>query len=103
VIGALDDLKPEPRRFSDSVLDLMGVLAGVGPNEFQPGKALVDLVEQQVAPSRSWMPAEWTITSSEALNIDEGVAPLHLLAGVITHRVFFTPARGSPFSAAFSA
>jgi hypothetical protein len=98
VIGALDDLKPEPRRFSDSVLDLMGVLAGVGPNEFQPGKALVDLVEQQVAPSRSW-----TITSSEALNIDEGVAPLHLLAGVITHRVFFTPARGSPFSAAFSA
>ena len=40
----------------------------------------------------------------QAFDIDEGMhfAALHLLAGVVTHCVFFTPARGSPFSAAFS-
>ena len=40
----------------------------------------------------------------QAFDINEGVylAALHLLAGVVTHCVLFTPARGSPLSAAFS-
>jgi hypothetical protein len=38
----------------------------------------------------------------QAFDINEGVYPLHLLAGVVTHCVLFTPARGSPLSAAFS-
>jgi hypothetical protein len=40
----------------------------------------------------------------QAFDINEGVylAALHLLAGVVAHCVLFTPARGSPLSAAFS-
>ena len=42
---ALDDFEPEPRRSSDGVFDLIGVVARVGPYEFKPGKASPDPVE----------------------------------------------------------
>ena len=47
VVGALDDFEPEPRRSGHGVLELMGVVACVGPNKFQPWKALADLVEDE--------------------------------------------------------
>src|SRR6202167_1220606 len=47
VVRTLDDLEPESRQSGDGVFDLTGVVAGVGPNELQPWKALADLVENQ--------------------------------------------------------
>jgi hypothetical protein len=46
----LDDFEPEPRRSGHGILDLMGVVACVGPNKFQPWKALADLVEDEPSP-----------------------------------------------------
>src|SRR3984957_20378079 len=47
LVRALDDLKPEPGRSGHSVPDLMGVVAGVGPNEYHPWKVLANLVENK--------------------------------------------------------
>ena len=44
-VRALDDFEPEPRRSRDGVFDLVSVVARVGPDKLQPGKALADLVE----------------------------------------------------------
>ena len=105
VVGALDDFEPEPRRSGDGVFDRTGVVAGVGPNELQPWKALAHLVENKgCAIAVLYASGVDDHAQRQAFDVDEGVdfAPLHLLAGVVTHCVFFTPARGSPFSAAFS-
>ena len=47
VVRALDDFEPEPRRSRDGVFDLVSVVARVGPDKLQPGKALADLVEDE--------------------------------------------------------
>src|SRR6202020_2792944 len=73
--------------------------------KLQPWKALADLVEnQRRAIAVLYAGGVDDHPQRQAFDVDEGVdfAPLHLLSGVITHCVFFTPARGSPFSAAFS-
>ncbi len=44
VVRALDDFEPEPRRSGDGVFDLVGVVAGIGPDEFEPWKALAGVV-----------------------------------------------------------
>jgi hypothetical protein len=105
VVGALDDFEPELRRSGDGVFNLVGVVAGVGPNEFEPWKALADLVENEscavAIPQARGVDDH---AQQQAFDVDEGVhfAAIHLLAGVVTHCVLFIPARGSPFSAAFS-
>src|SRR5579862_4163153 len=84
---------------------LVGVAARVGPDKLQPWKALANLVENQgCAIAVGYASGVDDHAQRQAFDVDEGVdfAPLHLLAGVITHCVFFTPARDSPFSAAFS-
>src|ERR1700733_6580240 len=94
-----------PGESGHGILDLMGVVACVGPNKFQPWKALADLVEDEdraiavLNASRMDDPMQ-----RQAFDINEGVylVALHLLAGVVAHCVLFTPARGSPLSAAFS-
>ena len=66
------------------------------------------LSRTRAAPSRSLVcqAPELTISvrSGKLFDIDQGMqlAALHLLCGVVTHCILFTPARGSPFSAAFS-
>ena len=40
----LDDFEPEPRRSSDGVFDLMGVVARVGQYEFEPGNRAVAIL-----------------------------------------------------------
>ena len=94
-----------PGDLRDGVFDLAGVVARVGPDKLQPGKALADLVEDEgraiaILDARRMDDH----AQRQAFDIDEGMqlAALHLLAGVVTHCVLFTPARGSPFSAAFS-
>src|ERR1700733_7976491 len=105
VVRALDDFEPEPRQSGDGVFDLTGIVAGVGPNELEPWKALANLVENEsgavvILHARGVD----SHAQGQAFDVDEGMhfAALHLLAGVVTHRVLFIPARGSPFSAAFS-
>jgi len=105
VIRALDDFEPESRRSGDGVFDLTGVVAGVGPNELQPWKALANLVKNQgCAVAILHARGVDDHAQRQAFDVDEGMhfAALHLLAGVVTHSVLFIPARSSPFSAAFS-
>ena len=47
VIGPPDDFDEQPRDLGDGVVDLVGVVAGIGPHGFEPGKASADLVEHQ--------------------------------------------------------
>ena len=94
-----------PGDLRDGVFDLVGVVAGVGPDKLQPGKALADLVENEGrAIAILYARRVDDHAQRQAFDIDEGMqlAALHLLAGVVTHCVLFAPARGSPFSAAFS-
>ena len=45
VVAAFDDLKAQHRNFGDGSLDLPSIIAMIGPDEFEPGKALADFVE----------------------------------------------------------
>jgi hypothetical protein len=83
----------------------MGVVACVGPNKFQPWKALADLVEDEDRATAVLNASRMDDhMQRQAFDINEGVylVALHLLAGVVAHCVLFTPARGFPLSAAFS-
>jgi hypothetical protein len=83
----------------------MGVVAAVGPHEFEPGETFADFVENKacavpVLQARGMDHDAPRQTS----DVDQGaeLATLHLLAGVVPHCVVFTPAFTPPFSAAFS-
>jgi hypothetical protein len=102
VVAALDDLKAQHRNFGDGSLDLPSIIAIIGPDEFEPGEAIADLVEDEGRPV--------TILDTRGVNddpywqsfsVDERMdfAPLDLLAGVIAYLAVKT----APFSAAFSA
>jgi hypothetical protein len=85
--------------------DLVSGVAGIGPHEFEPGKALADLVEDHTRPVAILQAGGMDDDPQrQAFNVGQGVelATLHLLAGVTTHCVVFTPAFAPPFSAACS-
>jgi uncharacterized membrane protein YjjB (DUF3815 family) len=73
----------------------MGIVAGVGPDEFQPSKALADRVENQRRAVTILCAGRMDDHAQrQAFDVDEGVdfASLQRLAGVVTHCVLFTPA-----------
>ena len=45
--GTAFDLHPQRRLRGDGVFDLAGVVAAVGPDEFEPIEALADTIEDQ--------------------------------------------------------
>ena len=49
VVAALDDFDAQRRNFGDRRVDLMSVVAAVGPDEFEPGKAVTDFVVHYAA------------------------------------------------------
>ena len=83
----------------------MGVVAAIGPDLFEPVEALADFVEDKgravtiLDAGGMDHHAHW-----QSQGVDQGVdlAPLHLLASVITHCVVFALVFTAPFSAAFS-
>src|SRR5512136_2207744 len=83
----------------------MGIVAPVGPDEFEPVEPLADLVEDQgrsIAVLNAGGMNDHT--HRQTLGVDQGVdlAALHLLSGVVSHCVIFTPVFAAPFSAGFS-
>jgi hypothetical protein len=89
---------------SEGVFDLAGVVAAIGPDEFEPTKALADAVKYQdgAVPALNGGGVNHH-AQGQPFGIDQSVdlAPLHLLDGVITRCVRFT-FRASPFSADLS-
>lgn len=83
---------------------LASLIARVGPDQFEPVEALADAVENQGG-AVSVLDAGGMDDDpqGQALGVNQGVdpAPLHPLAGVITHCVCFTFLT-TPFSADFS-
>ena len=53
VVGTFDDLHTQGRLRGDGVFDLAGVVAAVGPDEFEPIEALADAVQDQGGAVRS--------------------------------------------------
>ena len=47
VVGTFDDLHPQRRLRGDGVFDLAGVVAAIGPDEFEPIEALADAIKHQ--------------------------------------------------------
>jgi hypothetical protein len=47
VIGAFDDLDAQARNFGDGGIDLMGMVAGVGPDQLKPRKAVPYPIDRQ--------------------------------------------------------
>lgn len=100
MIASLDDFEPQHGDFGDGRIDLMGVVATVGPQKLEPRKAVADFVEHEgraivvLHPRRMDDDAHW-----QAFGIDERVdfAALHFLAGVIAYSAIMT----APFSADF--
>ena len=105
VVAALDDFDPEARLPGCGLVDLTGVVASVRPDELQPGKAFTNSVEDHGRAVTVLDPGGVNDHAQrQAQDVDERMqlAALYLLAGVITDRIRFIPARGPPFSAAFS-
>ena len=68
----------------------MGVVAGIGPHELEPGKAGADAFEHQSRAVAVLHPRRMDYDPErQALGVDERVdlSSLHTLAGVVTHLV----------------
>jgi hypothetical protein len=54
VVGTFDDLHAQRRLRGSDAFDLAGVVAAIGPDEFEPIEALADAIKDQGGgPSRS--------------------------------------------------
>ena len=62
VVAPLDDLRAQRRHLCHRSVNLPGVVAAIGPDQFEPREAPAYLVEDEPGPSRSWIAAEWTTT-----------------------------------------
>ena len=101
VVTALDDFEAQHRNFGNGGFDLPCVVAIVRPDQFEPGKAVADFIEDK--------PCAIAVLDAGGMNdgpqrqafgVDKGVnlSPLDLLTGVIAYLAIKT----APFSAAFS-
>lgn len=101
VVAALDDLHARHGNLGDGSRDLPGVVGAIGPDQFEPGKALADLVEDKggavAVLDAGGMNDD---PDRQPFGIDERVnlAPLDLLPGVIA----YLAVEAAPFSADFS-
>src|SRR5580704_11227521 len=55
VVPPLDDLHTQRRHLCHRSVNLPGVVAAIGPDQFEPREAPAYLVEDEPAPSRSWI------------------------------------------------
>lgn len=98
IVGATHDLEGEDRDAGQGGCDLASVVGSVGPDQVEPGEAAADAVQHERR-SVSVLDAGGMDDKPErqALGVDQNMslAALYSLAGVVTHRVDFTP----PFSA----
>ena len=53
VVAPLDDLQAQPRYVCHRRVNLPGVIAAIGPYQFEPREAPANFVENQPAPPRS--------------------------------------------------
>jgi hypothetical protein len=101
VVAAFDDLHAQQRYPCYRSFNLPRVIATIGPNQFESGKALAHLVEDQPGPvvvlDRGGVGDD---SHRQTFTLDQGVdfAALHLIAGVVTHLVV----SAVPFSADFT-
>ena len=101
VVAAFDDFDAQRRNFSDDGVDLTGVVAAVGPNMFEPGKAVADLaLHERRAISVLHAGGVDVDAQRQTLRIDQraNFVTLHLFTGVIAGQAVMT----APFSADFS-
>src|SRR4051794_816029 len=98
VVAPLDDLHAQHRPLCHCSFNLPGVVAAIGPDQFEPREAAAYLVEDQPGPvavlDRGGVDND---PHRQPFAIDQGVdlAPLDLLTSVVTHLVVPT----APFSA----
>jgi hypothetical protein len=88
VVAPLDDLLAQQRYLCHRSFSLPRVLAAVGPDQFEPGKALASLVEDQPSPVAVLdCGGVDDDPYRQPFAVDQGMdfAALHLLAGVVTH------------------
>jgi hypothetical protein len=101
VVAPLDDLKPQHGDFGDGSIDLMGMVASVGPDKLQPREAVANFVEHESRAITVLHPGRVDDDAHrQALGVDERVdlAALHLLSGVVAYTAIVT----APFSADFT-
>ena len=101
VVAALDDFDAQRRNLGDRGGDLVSVVAVVGPDELEPGKAVADFVEhERGAVSVLQAGGVDDDAQRQALRVDQRVklAALDLLAGVVAGQAVMT----APFSADFN-
>jgi hypothetical protein len=88
VVAPLDDLHVQQRHLCHRSVNLPGVVAAIGPDQFEPGEAPSYLVEHQPG----------AVAILDRIGSPSVSTAFHLLAGVVTHLVVFT----APFSADFT-
>src|SRR5271170_3045795 len=101
VVAPLDDLHAQQRHLCHRRVNLPGVVAAIGPDQFEPREAPAYLVEHQ--PRAVAVLDRGRVDNHphrQSLGIDQGVdfAAFHLLASVVTHLVV----SAAPFSADFN-
>jgi Copper resistance protein B precursor (CopB) len=88
VVAPLDDLRAQRRHFCHRTVNLPGVVAAISPDQFEPGEAPADFVEDQAGPvavlDRGRVGDE---PDPQRPAVDQGMdlSGLYLLAGVVTH------------------
>jgi hypothetical protein len=93
VVAPLDDLHTQRRHLCHRSVNLPGVVAAIGPDQFEPREAPAYLVEDESGPvavlDRGRVDDD---AHRQPFRVDQGVdfAALHLLAGVVTHLVVST-------------
>src|SRR5262245_58591722 len=92
VVAPLDDLEPQHGDFGDGGIDLMGMVASVGPDKLQPREAVANFFEHE---SRAIAVLHPGRVDDDAQRVD--LAALHLLSGVVAYAAIVT----APFSADF--
>jgi hypothetical protein len=98
VVTPLDDLQVQPRHLCHRRVNLPSVVASIGPDQFEPGEAKTDLVEDQAG---SVAILDFGRVDDDPhrqpFTVDQSVdfAALDPLSGVITHLAVVT----APFSA----
>ena len=94
VVAPLDDLHTQRRHLCHRCVNLPGVVAAIGPDQFEPREAPAYLVEDEPGPvavlDRGRVDDD---AHRQPFSVDQGVdfAALHLLAGVVTHSLSVSP------------
>ena len=98
VIGAFDDFDAQTRNLGDGGIDLMGMVAGIGPDQLEPREAVPYPLDHQrcaIAVLNTRRMDYDTERKAFGINQRMDLAPFDLLAGVIAYATIMT----APFSA----